>query len=147
MDTGFTQDKKAPISEQECEELARIMSIKYAALLKQRQFYVSCSEDQACSFVKVSLSNLDQSFFYPVEGRIQHKAQNLSAKEGALILCDYIDSYFEEYLDEDENIFLPIDWQDFSQEAINFQLKGQVLNLMAENVADKILMEDKSLEL
>jgi hypothetical protein len=64
----------------------------------------------------------------------------MSSRDAALFLVDYIDAYYEEYLRDGET-FLPIDWAEYESEGVVFQLKGQVLNLEAEKLADEILAQ------
>ena len=63
----------------------------------------------------------------------------MKRKDAVLFLLDYIDCYFEEFFKEDENVFLPIDWSEYSFDEVPFQLKGQILNLHVEDLADRIL--------
>ncbi|MFK7828111.1 MAG: hypothetical protein AB8G05_28435 [Oligoflexales bacterium] len=140
-----SQKPNSPLSLEERIELERIMNIKYASKLNGRLFVITSHQDKASSFIKITLLNSDESFYYPVEGRVEHKSQNLSAKEASLLLIDYIDSYFDEYLREDENVFVPIDWNEFTYEGITLSLKGQILDLKSQSIADKILTEGKML--
>ena len=140
-----TQTPNSPLSLEDRTELERIMNIKYASKLNGRLFTITSHHDAASSFVKVTLLKSDESFYYPIEGRIEHKSQNLSAKEASLLLIDYIDSYFDEYLREDENVFVPIDWSEFTYEGVTLSLRGQILDLKSESIADKILAEGKIL--
>ncbi|NRA44980.1 MAG: hypothetical protein HRU09_08510 [Oligoflexales bacterium] len=135
----------SPLSMEERMELERIMNIKYASKLMGRLFTITSHHDTAASFVKVTLLKNDESFYYPIEGRIEHKSQNLSAKEASLLLIDYIDSYFDEFLREDENVFVPIDWSEFSYEGFTLSLRGQIQDLKSESIADQILAEGKVL--
>lgn len=135
----------SPLNDEERTELERIMNIKYASKLNDRLFSIKAHQDKASSFVTVTLLKTDESYFYPVEGRVEHKSQNLSAREACLMLLDYIDSYFDEFLREDENVFIPIDWSEFSFEGFTLSLRGQILDLKSESLADKILAEGKTL--
>ena len=139
------QTPNSPLSLEERTELERIMNIKYASKLNGRLFVITAHQDKASSFIKITLLNSDESFYYPIEGRIEHKSQNLSVKEASLLLIDYIDSYFDEFLREDENVFVPIDWSEFIYEGFTLSLRGQILDLKSESIADKILAEGRVL--
>ncbi len=125
------------VSQEECDGFARQMQIKYAGFLNQRTFDISVNRDQHAIFVKAILRNQSSSFYYPVEGRVLKKQRGRTDRELLDFLIDYIDLYFEDYLKEE--VFLPIDWADYQYDDVEFQLKGQILNLEAEKIADEFL--------
>jgi hypothetical protein len=123
----------------EIAELTHILDRKHAAYLEDRFFSIKVESDDYKANVVVTLQNADSSFYYPVEGRISCKSQNLSGKEGSLLILDFIDVYFEEFFREDQNTWLPIDWAGYNFEGFEFQLKGQKLNKQTEDLADLFL--------
>lgn len=127
------------LSKPEIDELASLMNKKYASFIDDRKFEIAVSEEGPGVKAKVVLKNEDNSFYYPIEARILHKEEELSASEALLFLIDYIDLYFEEYLTEDEDLFIPIDWAKYQYEAVDFELKGQLLNLKLESMGDELL--------
>jgi hypothetical protein len=131
------------LDQEDCEALAKAMESKYAMALKGRHFKVEAEVKGRGVFVKVILSNQDKSFYYPVEARVLYEKEELQRGEAALFLLDYIDAYFDEYLNQEhEEIYLPIDWADFQYEAIDFQMRGQILNLKLEALAEELLKKD-----
>ena len=134
--------KNLLISQEDCDELVATMEGSYQQALDGRSFSISSKIDGDYVYVKTTLANRDQSFYYPVEARIAFQEEEVEPKEGAFLLIDYINSYFEEFLmEEEENLFLPIDWTVHRYEAVSFEIKGQILNLQVEAMADKILRE------
>jgi hypothetical protein len=128
------------LDQDDCEALAKAMESKYAMALKGRNFKVEAEVKGRGVFVKVILSNQDKSYYYPVEARVLYEKEELQRGEAALFLLDYIDAYFDDYLtQENEEIYLPIDWADFQYEAIDFQMRGQILNLKLEELAEEFL--------
>jgi hypothetical protein len=128
------------LNQDDCDALAKAMESKYAMALKGRNFKVEAEVKGRGVFVKVILSNQDRSYYYPVEARVLYEKEELQRGEAALFLLDYIDTYFDEYLtQENEEIYLPIDWADFQYEAIDFQMRGQILNLKLEELAEQLL--------
>jgi hypothetical protein len=128
------------LNQDDCEALAKAMESKYAMALKGRNFKVEAEVKGRGVFVKVILSNQDKSYYYPVEARVLYEKEEMQRGEAALFLLDYIDAYFDEYLtQENEEIYLPIDWADFQYEAIDFQMRGQILNLKLEELAEEFL--------
>ncbi|WP_141732052.1 hypothetical protein [Oligoflexus tunisiensis] len=128
------------LNQDDCDALAKAMESKYAMALKGRSFKVEAEVKGRGVFVKVILSNQDRSYYYPVEARVLYEKEELQRGEAALFLLDYIDAYFDEYLtQENEEIYLPIDWADFQYEAVDFQMRGQILNLKLEELAEQLL--------
>ncbi len=122
-----------------CLQLGGVLDRKYSFWRKDRRFQVSAYADHEGTYAKVVLSDKKKSFYYPVEARIGHFDHEMSRKDAAFFLLDYIDCYFEEFFKEDENIFLKIDWATQEIEGLNFQIRGQVLNLYMEDLANRIL--------
>lgn len=133
------------LTNEECVELAETMVKKYRIAMKDRNFSIGASVQGKGTYVTVLLANADQSYHYPVEGRLMHEAEEMEPREAALFLIDYIDAYFEEYLyEEDEQIYLPIDWTDHEYDAVNFQVRGQIVNKKLESLADEWLAKAES---
>ena len=123
------------------QELASLLEKKYGAWLGQRFFEVHSSSQFAVVSVKVTLRNADKSFFYPIEGRIQFEDQDLKADAARDLLMDYIDAYLEEFLTGGEETYLPIDWANFDCDGVELQLRGQILNIKLEELANQLLGE------
>jgi len=140
-------NEKLVITEQERSALAEAMNSKYRLARGERQFEVEVTRKGKGVYVMVLLANADQSFYYPVEARIIWENQDLTAHKAALFLVDYIDIYFEEFLlEEDEQMYVPIDWADHQYDAIDFQIRGQIRNRKLENQADEWLGESEPAE-
>jgi hypothetical protein len=127
------------LTDQEQGQLVTILNYKYAAYLKGRLFSLEQHIDDKGVYATVLLSKDDRTFYYPVEARLAHSASNLTPQEGGLLLLDYIDAYFGEFLREDETVLLPIDWTDFSCEGVDFQMRGEIRNLLREEQAEEFL--------
>ncbi len=139
----MSEENLAPefLTNDECIELADTMVKKYRIAMKDRSFSIRAAVQGSGVYVTVILSNKDQSYYYPVEARVMFEVEELEPREAALFLIDYIDTYFEEYLyEEDEQIYLPIDWADHEYEAVTFQIRGQILNQKLDSLADQWLI-------
>lgn len=133
------------IDPQFIQEMTDLMNNKYqSVLMDNKTFSIQTKYEYEILTVSVILASKDKSYYYPVEARIQNKKEELTCMEAAAFLIDFIDLYFEEYLFEDENLFIPIDWTPFSYDAIDFQLKGQILNLKLEQQADELIKKNTS---
>jgi len=136
-------ENELPVEQAELDELASLMTQKHTASTEGRRFSIALDQQDTVTQVTVSLANDDETFVYPVEGRLHTEDEEMTSRQAALFLCDYIDLYFEDYFDGDENLFLPIDWSDYEYEAVRFQLRGQVVNRKAELLADSLLAGEK----
>ncbi|MGE0172287.1 MAG: hypothetical protein AB7T49_05865 [Oligoflexales bacterium] len=133
------------LSVQDMDYLSNQMNTKYSNFLRGRSFKISCDVGPRVIHATVTLTNGDESFFYPVEARLDYVEEELTKKSAALFLVDYIDVYFEEFLTEDEQVFLNIDWAKHQYDAVEFEIKGQILNLKLERLADDLLKSNESM--
>jgi hypothetical protein len=126
------------------QEVANLFEKKYGAWLGQRFFEVASATQSAVVTVNVTLRNADKSFFYPIEGRIQFEDQDMKADDARNFLLDYIDAYIEEFLTGGEETYLPIDWANYDCEGFELQLRGQILNIKLEELADQLMNQSVS---
>lgn len=127
------------VTEAEQKAFASVMDRKYASFMKQRSFKVDMKKDARGVYATVTLANASGSYFYPVEGRIANLDHDMNPRDAGLFLLDYIDLYFAEYFHDGGDVYLPIDWAEYEHDGIPLQLKGQILNLEAERLADALL--------
>ena len=128
------------LTAEDCKAFAEAMQIKYRMALQGRTFDISAEIKGRGVFVKVVLASADQSFYYPIEARMLYEKEEMKPAEAAIFMIDYIDAYIEEFLlEDDEEIYLTIDWSDHQYEAVEFQVRGQILNLKLESMADEWL--------
>lgn len=135
----LNQGSEGLVTKDECRKLAQAMASKNQVYLDGRTFKIKCDQQESMVTVTLTLSNESQSFVYPVEARIDSAKEGLSVRDASLFLIDYIDAYFEDFFADGEELYLPIDWADMTYDANNFQIKGQILNVKAEDLADELL--------
>ena len=133
------QEQEVFLSISDCKELATLLSRKYAGLIQNRYFDIEVARGYTEILVKVTLRNQSGSFYYPVEARLKRIDYPRSAREAGMFLLDYVGSYFDEYLRSGGEVYLPIDWVEYECDGVIFQLKGQILNLELEQLADRWL--------
>ena len=131
------------LTQLEIHGLAEAMEKKYNIYLDGRRFSIEAPQIEDGVMVRTKLSSDDLSYVYPVEARMAHKEEDLEPRKALLFLIDFVDAYFEDFLTSMESVYLPIDWADMSYEGIKFQIKGQILNKKAEDMADALLAADK----
>ncbi len=129
------------LSGDEINELSKMMEKKYQPALLGKKISISLHTTEAETEVVVLLASQDETFYYPIEARMDYQSQEMSAVEAQLFLIDYIDQYLEDYLLEDDSLMIPIDWTSYSYDAVDFQMKGQILNRKLEELASRLLEE------
>jgi hypothetical protein len=91
-------------------------------------------------YMNVLLKNADDSYFYPIETYISvDDNPDIGIAEAKLVLLDFIDSYFEDYLGNNRDTLIPIDWAAFTVKGRKVFARGQVLNKKLEREADLLL--------
>lgn len=133
------QTKPDFVTEAEMKDAATVMARKYASFMNDRAFQIALKKDNRGVYATVTLANASGSYFYPVEGRMAALDHEMSQRDAALFLLSYIDLYFAEYFREGGDMYLPIDWADYEHDGVKLQLKGQILNLEVERMADALL--------
>lgn len=123
----------------EIKELGHMLEKKHAMYLEGRSFSVTSELNKDVLKVNVVFSNDDKSFYYPIQTRMNVKAEEMAVKDAAMLLVDYVDLYLDDYFEEAEALNIPIDWSDFEYDAVKFQMKGQVINRLVEAQADMLL--------
>lgn len=134
------------LSKEQSKLLSSMLDRKYGSHLGSRYFDVESRKDGQVISVRVTLKDAKGTFVYPVEARMTTEDQDLSAAEARDILVDYIDAYFDEFLNNGEETYLTIDWSDYECDGIDLQMRGQILNTHLENLADE-LIEGKKISL
>lgn len=136
FEPSFFQDPL--FSSEESQSFLKNMSSKYANLLQDRFFSIESGSIKDIFYLKLTLQNKDESFFYPVMARMHYDEHKRSKSDSALLLVDYLDYYFAQYL-KDEEVLLTTEWSEYECEGHKIQLVGQVFNLKLEKEADALL--------
>ncbi len=134
------------MTEEQTKTLATMLERKYGGNLGDKFFDIESSREGKVLYAKVTLRDATGKFFYPVEARINLEGQEITVPEARDLLLDYIDAYFDEFLSQDQGVFLTIDWSDYDCDGIDLQMRGQIHNKLLESAADD-LIEGKPLNL
>jgi hypothetical protein len=119
--------------------IAETLESKYGSWLGKRYFDVETILEGPVVMVRILLRDADKSFYYPIEGRMNFADQDLKESEARDFLFDFMDSYVQEFLSGGEETFLTIDWSTYDCDGVELQLRGQILNLKLESLADELL--------
>jgi hypothetical protein len=127
----------------EVDEIAKItqlLATKHSIYLEDELFELESGYNKEQLQIKVCIKKNDGSVVYPLEIVCSYvDYPNFKLKELSNIIIDYIDLYWSEYLSEDRNLFVPLDWSRYESEGISFYLRGFVRNLALEMQADDFL--------
>lgn len=126
---------------EEARRIEEALTNRHGHLLRQdERFAVEGRLQGSLASVKVTLSNSDESYFYPVEASADlTEVSQPNPKALQELLLDFVDYYYGRYLAEERDLYLPIDWAPvvFGEDTV--MARGQVLNLKAERLADELL--------
>lgn len=134
------------ISEEQSKILASMLSRKYGGQIGSRFFDVESTKDGQVITIRVTLRDSKGTFVYPVEARMNTEDQDLTVTEARDLMLDYIDAYFDEYLNGGEETYLTLDWSNYDCDGFDLQMRGQILNLHLEQLAED-LIEGKEVSL
>lgn len=124
------------------ERVAGLLDKKYRAFLKAEHFEIEGGRTSDAVQIRTTLAKNDGSVNYPVEAVLPlDPEQESEPDELALLLIDYLDVYWNEYLTGGRETFLPIDWSRHECEGEEFFLRGAVRNLSLEAQADALFRQ------
>ncbi len=123
-----------------CQKLSDILQKRFTVHLKDEGFLVSGKVENDTLLTQLILSNKDRSFYYVMEGAFDFK-QNppLTPMKARDMVMDLLDQYLIEYFESGREVNLHLDWKEYTVESYTMYLKGQVKNMLAEEMADKLL--------
>ncbi|MEY4065210.1 MAG: hypothetical protein RIR26_1418 [Pseudomonadota bacterium] len=129
-------------NEAENKKISALLNMKYRALLDNEQFHVESGHDDNQVQIKVTLERRDHSVFYPIELIHVYESRDdqnqISPDELAALMLDYIDVYWQEYLNDGRDVFVPLAWGKHTCEGIEFFIRGFVRNRSLEEQADEL---------
>jgi hypothetical protein len=117
-----------------------LLSERYQLWLQpDERFTLRIDQDGSHVLVTLTLSNRDESLHYPMEARFDPKGWELSERDAAERLLDFLDYYVGEYLKGDRDVFLTLLWSEIRFGEIQIEARGQEQNLKLERMADELL--------
>jgi len=124
------------------EKISALMNTKYRTLLEDEQFQIESGYNESQVQIKVTLERNDKSVFYPIElifvPEEREEITSQSADEVASLMLDYIDVYWQEYLNDGRDVFVPLAWSKHTCEGVEFFVRGFVRNRSLEEQADEL---------
>ncbi|MEY3901695.1 MAG: hypothetical protein RL189_1001 [Pseudomonadota bacterium] len=128
----------------EVQKIITLLNTKYRSMLDNERFLVESGYDAHQVQLKVTLERADKSVFYPIEllhvreEAVEQSAAQSSSEELASLMLDYIDVYWQEYLSDGRDVFVPLSWDKHTCEGIEFYIRGFVRNRSLEQQADEL---------
>ncbi len=140
--------ERIELTKWDVSEICAALFERHGAYLADDEFFeVSGYHSDSEVHLTMTLRNKDDTFFYPVDCRLNYaENENLKRHEGLALVLDFLDFYFSRYLREERDFFLPIDWASFSFDNQKVWAKGQIFNPYLEGLADKLLSGELSSE-
>ena len=127
------------MSAEQSRSLSDMLDRKFGTWLGARYFEVKSQADASVLQLTITMRDAKGAFVYPIESRIAYQDQDLKINEARDLLLDYVGAYLEEFLTGGESILLTIDWSEYECDGIDLQMRGQILNMNLEQMADDLL--------
>jgi hypothetical protein len=130
--------------EAEVLKINSLLNTKYRSMLLNERFVVESGYDAQQIQLKVTLERIDGTVYYPIEllhireDEGAHNQTNVTADELASLMLDYIDVYWQEYLSDGRDVFVPLAWDKHTCEGVEFYIRGFVRNRSLEQQADEL---------
>jgi hypothetical protein len=138
LNNGF----KPLLNPEDKNQLQEILNRKYSVFLNEESFCIEIGVRGTEVCVVTVLEKKDGSWAYPVEcATLNTQETKQTPLQLSMILLDYLDAYWEEFLTEDRDVFVPIDWFERESEGISLYIRGFVRNLTLESQAESLLAE------
>ena len=124
------------------ESLTSKLNQKYQSYLTAEWFSLESSFNSTQIQLKTTLNKRDGSWSYPVElVHVREQGDELTVPEIAGLLLDFADVYWNEYLTNERDVYVNLDWTSHKYEEHELFIRGFVRNLGLENQADALLKE------
>ena len=125
--------------------ICSLMIRKYISFLRSETFEMEVQRTDDWIQVRQTLSALDNSsscvveVVFPFEEGSGADNDQIVACEMVDLVVDYLDNYWKEYLTDDRDTFLSLDWSSHTWEGKSFYIRGSQHNVALERMADDFL--------
>lgn len=137
--------ERKELSKYETKRIAEALHVRHEAYLQEgERFELSGHVAKNEIYVQMLLHNADDSFYYPVECRLDPAEALLKVNDALDLALDFLDYYFGRYFREERDVFLAIDWTVYDFEDKKIQAKGQIQNLKLEQMAEDWIQKNKT---
>ena len=127
-------------SKSEIFEIENLFVKKYFQFLDNEIFKIEVAENDTQIQFIFTLSKKDFTEKYPIEVLFfKDKYLKDKSKESSLHVIDYLDTYFQEFFEEDRNVFFPLDWSSHTSQDLTFYIRGFLRKSALEKDADTLL--------
>jgi hypothetical protein len=116
---------------------------KYAPFLQNEEFVVESGKNREQLQIRMNLRGKDGGVEYPVESVYPYdEGSERDLDDVVMLMLDYLDSYWHEYLSSGRDTFLTLDWSKHTCEGVDFFVRGFVRHVALEAEADRLLEEE-----
>jgi len=114
---------------------------KHYLFLNNEAFYIKTGFSKGRLEIEIELKSETEHFYYPIQLVFLTDLNKQELQTQSEVLFDYTMSYWSEYFSNDRDVFIPIDWQAFEIEGVEFFIRGSFRHLNLEKLADEYLIE------
>lgn len=117
---------------------------RHKAALRDETFTLEAVREHGDVLVTLTLAKRDQTQVYTMQAVISRDKYSALSEEQALDLTiDFLDWYVGEYLREDRDVFLPLDWKMHVFGDLEVMARGEVRNAFLDDAADAWLRGER----
>ena len=128
------------------ERIAKLLDTRHGRSLKDETFELSARVEGENPVMQVVLRNRDHTQVYTMEAAlIRADWPSFGLSEGLDVCVDFLDWYLGEYFREGRDAFLPLDWKNFRFGDVEIMARGDLRNVLLEDLADAWLRGDTDL--
>jgi hypothetical protein len=125
--------------------ICALMIKKYISYLQDETFELEVQKSDEWIQIRLTLKSLNGSDAYPVELLMPFEelkgteGEEVRAAELVDMAVDYLDTYWNEYLTEERDTFLSLDWSTHKADGQTFFMRGSHHSVGLEKMADEFL--------
>lgn len=121
-----------------------LLNERHGGSLRDERFELEARREDGDAIVSLVLRSDDRTHVYTMEAVIlREKYPALSELQAVDIALDFLDWYVGEYLREDRDAFLPLDWKAHQFGDLEVMARGELRNEFLDDAADAWLRGER----
>lgn len=121
-----------------------LLAERHGGSLRDERFELDARREAGDAVVRLVLRSEDRTSVYTMEAVVlREKYPALSEKQAVDLSLDFLDWYVGEYLREERDAFLPLDWKPHTWGDLEVMARGELRNEFLDDAADAWLRGER----
>jgi hypothetical protein len=121
-----------------------LLDERHGSSLRNERFELDAVREDGDVIVRLVLRSDDRTHVYTMEATIlREKYPALSESQAVDLSLDFLDWYVGEYLREERDVFLPLDWSPHQLGDLEVMARGELRNEFLDDAADAWLRGER----